>query len=65
MRTQLKSFWRDEFGGLTPGFLIFLIGFVVLCGAAMNLKSTRIQKNPHRRRRTSDSVGIGQGVKQP
>ena len=44
MRTQLKSFWRDEFGGLTPGFLIFLIGFVVLCGAAMNLKSTRIQK---------------------
>ena len=44
MRTQLKSFWRDEFGGLPPGFLIFLIGFVVLCGAAMNLKSTRIQK---------------------
>jgi hypothetical protein len=40
-----KSFWRDEVGSLTPGFLLFFMGVVVMFGAAMNVKDTRIRRN--------------------
>jgi hypothetical protein len=40
-----KSFWHDEVGSLTPGFLLFFMGVVVMFGAAMNVKDTRIRRN--------------------
>jgi hypothetical protein len=40
-----KSFWRDEVGSLTPGFLLFFMGVVIMFGAAMNVKDTRIRRN--------------------
>lgn len=65
MIATLRAFWRDEHGGLTPGFLFFLMIMVVVAGTALNFGYTRLQKKRITRVAEAMALELVKGINNP